>query len=77
MAAATTEVVIPVKKLYDFIFRCMTAVGTKSSHAEPLANVLVAADNRGHYSHGLNRLGNFVCLFVLYQSIYDIHTLTQ
>ncbi|XP_041365965.1 uncharacterized oxidoreductase YjmC-like [Gigantopelta aegis] len=60
MAAATTESVVPLKKLFDFVVRCMTAVGTKPSHAEPLANVLVAADNRGHYSHGLNRLDMYV-----------------
>lgn len=36
---------------------CMTAVGTPEAHASALADVLVAADCRGHYSHGLNRLG--------------------
>jgi hypothetical protein len=36
---------------------CMTSVGTKPDHAESLAEVLVQADYRGHYSHGLNRLG--------------------
>ena len=36
---------------------CMTAVGTPKDHATALADVLVAADTRGHFSHGLNRLG--------------------
>lgn len=38
---------------------CMTSVGTKPEHADSLAEVLVQADYRGHYSHGLNRLGEF------------------
>lgn len=36
---------------------CMVSVGVKKDHAAALADVLVAADHRGHYSHGLNRLG--------------------
>ncbi|XP_075998283.1 putative oxidoreductase YjmC isoform X2 [Genypterus blacodes] len=43
-----------------FIQRCMTAVGTKQDHANSLAEVLVAGDNRGHYSHGLNRMDMYV-----------------
>lgn len=35
----------------------MTAVGTPKEHAIALADVLLEADRRGHYSHGLNRLG--------------------
>ena len=40
-----------------FIEDCMTSVGTRRDHAESLADNLVTADYRGHYSHGLNRLG--------------------
>ena len=36
---------------------CMQAVGTPQHHATVLADVLTAADLRGHYSHGMNRLG--------------------
>lgn len=36
---------------------CMVKTGTSKDHAQQLADVLVAADVRGHYSHGLNRLG--------------------
>ncbi|XP_022319127.2 putative oxidoreductase YjmC [Crassostrea virginica] len=39
---------------------CMTSVGTKPEHADSLAEVLVQADYRGHYSHGLNRLDMYV-----------------
>lgn len=42
---------------------CMTSVGTKPQHADSLAEVLVQADYRGHYSHGLNRLGDEIDLF--------------
>ena len=47
-----------------FIVRCMETVGTKSEHAESLAELLITADYRGHYSHGLNRLGilNVICV---------------
>ncbi|XP_072290681.1 uncharacterized oxidoreductase YjmC-like [Eucyclogobius newberryi] len=38
----------------------MTAVGTKPHHARSLAEVLVEADHRGHYSHGLNRMDMYV-----------------
>ena len=40
-----------------FIVDCMRSVDTPVEHAEQLADLLIAADYRGHYSHGLNRLG--------------------
>ena len=48
---------VAIPEIKDFICRCMTAVGTRDNHASELADVLVAADYRGHFSHGLNRLG--------------------
>lgn len=42
-----------------FIERCMLSVGTRPSHARSLAEVLVEGDRRGHYSHGLNRMGQY------------------
>lgn len=41
----------------EFIKQCMMAAGTKAGHASSLADVLVEGDLRGHYSHGLNRMG--------------------
>jgi hypothetical protein len=41
----------------DFMRRCMLKAGSKPSHADSLASCLIAADYRGHFSHGLNRLG--------------------
>ena len=45
------------KEVKFFIERSMMAVGTKPSHATSLADNLTMADYRGHFSHGLNRLG--------------------
>lgn len=48
---------VAVDDVEAFVQRCMTAVGTPSEHCKALAQVLVAGDRRGHFSHGLNRLG--------------------
>lgn len=55
--ATGSENIVPEQELHDFVVRCMEAVGTNTEHADVLADLLVAADTRGHYSHGLNRLG--------------------
>ena len=52
---------VEVKEVESFVERCMKAVGTPEDHARSLAKVLVAGDSRGHFSHGLNRLGEFTC----------------
>ena len=44
-------------EVHSFVKRCMIAAGTEESHAVDLANLLLAADTRGHFSHGINRLG--------------------
>lgn len=44
----------------DFIKRCIEQSGSTPEHAACLADVLIAADLRGHYSHGLNRLEMYV-----------------
>lgn len=53
----TSDTVISVKEVSRFAEDCMVAVGTPQKHAKALADILIAADYRGHYSHGLNRLG--------------------
>lgn len=35
---------------------CFVAVKTPKKHAELMADLLVSADYRGHFSHGMNRL---------------------
>ena len=48
---------VPVAEVKRYATDCMVSLGVKTDHASALADVLVAADYRGHYSHGLNRLG--------------------
>ncbi|XP_054278135.1 uncharacterized oxidoreductase YjmC-like [Macrosteles quadrilineatus] len=51
---------VALAEVRRFCVDCMTAVGTPQANATALADVLVEADNRGHYSHGLNRLEMYV-----------------
>lgn len=52
---------VNVEEVSKFVQRCMCRVGTNPDHARQLAELIVAADSRGHFSHGLNRLGNTCC----------------
>ncbi|XP_063220870.1 uncharacterized oxidoreductase YjmC-like isoform X2 [Bacillus rossius redtenbacheri] len=47
---------VAVPEARRFVREAMEAVGTCREHATALADLLVEADCRGHYSHGLNRL---------------------
>nr|XP_002127983.2 uncharacterized protein LOC100183774 isoform X2 [Ciona intestinalis] len=51
---------VPREAATDFIVKCITAAGATTSHATDLAELLVAADYRGHFSHGMNRLEMYV-----------------
>ena len=55
-------IIVPVSEVTSFIERCMTTAGTRPAHAKTLADNLTAADHRGHFSHGLNRLGRLYIL---------------
>ena len=55
---APGAVLVAIPEVTAFIERCMVAVGTKPTHAKALADNLMMADYRGHFSHGFNRLGN-------------------
>ncbi|XP_064476491.1 uncharacterized oxidoreductase YjmC-like [Ornithodoros turicata] len=59
-AMAAEGILVEKQEMKSFIIRCMEKVGTEKSHAEALADVLVAGDHRGHFSHGLNRLEMYV-----------------
>ncbi|XP_065338311.1 uncharacterized oxidoreductase YjmC [Cloeon dipterum] len=52
--------IIPVAEVTRFTVDCLRAAKVSPSHAQMLADVLVAADYRGHYSHGMNRLEMYV-----------------
>ncbi|XP_060565746.1 uncharacterized oxidoreductase YjmC-like, partial [Ruditapes philippinarum] len=54
------ECIISKKKVHGFIKRCCWAVGLEDDHGPMLADVLVAADYRGHYSHGLKNLDKYL-----------------
>ena len=57
---SNTNLVEP-QEVHEFITQCIEKCGsTPREHAACLADVLVAADLRGHYSHGLNRLEMYV-----------------
>ena len=56
----TAKVVVPVENLRKFAVDVIVKAGAKQSHAEALAELIVAADHRGHFSHGLNRLDYYV-----------------
>ena len=54
-----------------FIVDAFRMVGTQDSHALQMAHTLVAADLKGHFSHGLNRLGEFSYIYIcIYIYIY-------
>lgn len=52
--------IVPLAEFHAFVVRCMQAVGISEDHGGALADLLVSADYRGHYSHGLNRLEMYI-----------------
>lgn len=48
---------VPVEEVRRYATECMISAGAGRDHSAALAELLVTADYRGHYSHGLNRLG--------------------
>ena len=64
MADKTIHKLVAVCEVTSFVQRCMEAAGAPAPHAATVAEVLIAADVRGHYSHGVNRLGK--CIFCLH-----------
>lgn len=72
--ATGSESIVPEQELHDFVVRCMEAVGTNTEHADVLADLIVAADTRGHYSHGLNRLGKIRWVLCRFSFIFTSKT---
>ncbi|KAB0803492.1 hypothetical protein PPYR_00462 [Photinus pyralis] len=52
--------VVSLQECRRFITECMIAVGVPECHANAQSDLLVEADYRGHYSHGMNRLDHYV-----------------
>lgn len=42
--------------MQKFVIDCMKAVNANEENGQKVADLLIEADRRGHYSHGLNRL---------------------
>ncbi|XP_071443307.1 uncharacterized oxidoreductase YjmC-like [Hetaerina americana] len=57
---ASKGCLIPLPEIRRFINDSMISAGSPESHAAMMAEVLSAADYRGHFSHGLNRLEMYV-----------------
>ncbi|GFG39767.1 hypothetical protein Cfor_00131, partial [Coptotermes formosanus] len=47
---------VPLSDVTLFFMDAFRKVGTKESHALQMAQTLITADLKGHFSHGLNRL---------------------
>ena len=60
MAATEEWPRVQAAHVHSFVAQVMEAAGTATEHAQNLAEVLTLADTRGHYSHGLNRLGEYM-----------------
>ncbi|CAD5120442.1 DgyrCDS9012 [Dimorphilus gyrociliatus] len=59
-ATEQNESIIAIQEMHRFMKDCMLAVGCTETDSNQLAETLVHADHRGHYSHGLNRLDMYV-----------------
>ncbi|CAG9767933.1 unnamed protein product [Ceutorhynchus assimilis] len=53
-------VITPKDEAHKFMRNCLLAVGATPENAEIVADNLIEADYRGHYSHGMNRLEMYV-----------------
>ena len=59
MAAAYGKL-IKQYEAHAFVVRCMMKAGAAPESSRVLADVIVEADSRGIFSHGLNRLGKII-----------------
>ncbi|WKX93735.1 hypothetical protein Q1695_011193 [Nippostrongylus brasiliensis] len=50
------DLIVPKSEVMRYMTEVMKSVKVNPSHCQQLAEVLMEADIRGHYSHGLNRL---------------------
>ena len=55
-SSSTCTNLVDPQEAREFIQRVIEKCNSPASHAAALADVVIAADLRGHYSHGLNRL---------------------
>lgn len=56
MSTSTKPKLVAVEESRRFMIDCFKAVKVPDDHARAMADLLIAADHRGHFSHGMNRL---------------------
>ncbi|XP_028129336.1 uncharacterized oxidoreductase YjmC [Diabrotica virgifera virgifera] len=54
------QLITPLREARRFMIDCFKAVGANQAHAEIVADSLLEADYRGHYTHGMNRLETYI-----------------
>ncbi|XP_033761814.1 LOW QUALITY PROTEIN: uncharacterized oxidoreductase YjmC-like [Pecten maximus] len=54
--AEAGEIVVSIAELDRYVISCMMVSGATEDSAVFMSDLLVTADYRGHYSHGLNRI---------------------
>lgn len=56
MSTSAKPKLVAVEESRRFMIDCFKASNVPENHARAMADLLVAADHRGHFSHGMNRL---------------------
>lgn len=51
---------VAVEESRRFMIDCFVAANAPRANAEAMADLLIAADHRGHFSHGMNRLEMYI-----------------
>ncbi|XP_069110958.1 uncharacterized oxidoreductase YjmC-like [Argopecten irradians] len=54
--AAAGEIIVSRTELDRYVVECLIASGASEDSARVMSDVLVTADYRGHYTHGVNRI---------------------
>uniref|UniRef100_A0AC35FWS7 Malate dehydrogenase n=1 Tax=Panagrolaimus sp. PS1159 TaxID=55785 RepID=A0AC35FWS7_9BILA len=52
--------VVEEKVMHDFIVKSIVKAGAEKFQGESVARMLIYADSRGHFSHGINRLSLYI-----------------
>ncbi|XP_036220576.2 uncharacterized oxidoreductase YjmC [Bactrocera oleae] len=60
MSSVQQPKLVAVAESKRFMTDCFLAVNVPKDHAEAMADLLVGADYRGHFSHGMNRLEMYI-----------------
>ena len=61
-------------ELLDWAVSCLMRAGAERGPASTMARILLAADTRGHYSHGFNRLDIYCGDIARYSSCSQAET---